>query len=238
MDQLDNNISTPLYKQLEDILKKAIEDGTLRSGTRLPTEAELSAQYNVSRITVRKALSTLSQNRLLERKSGKGTFVAERKIQRNISGVLSFTEMCRMLGYEPGAKTIKLAIEDPNEDDIKQMKLASNEKIIAVERIRSVNGTPISIEMTKLPEEFFFLINENLDNTSLYELLSSKFGIVFTNSVKTIEIVFANYKESRYLSIPTGYPLLCISSVISDAEGKHLHLSRQLSVADKYKLMV
>ena len=81
--ELNNTIAKPLYKQLEDQLKEEIDTGKRKAGSRLPTENELSTTYNVSRVTVRKALAGLSELGYLDRKSGKGTFVAEKKIQRN-----------------------------------------------------------------------------------------------------------------------------------------------------------
>ena len=112
--ELNNTIAKPLYKQLEDQLKEEIDTGKRKAGSRLPTENELSTTYNVSRVTVRKALAGLSELGYLDRKSGKGTFVAEKRIQRNISkGVTGFSEMCRTMGAVPGAKTIKIAIEEP-----------------------------------------------------------------------------------------------------------------------------
>ena len=77
--ELNNTIAKPLYKQLEDQLKEEIDTGKRKAGSRLPTENELSTTYNVSRVTVRKALAGLSELGYLDRKSGKGTFVAERK---------------------------------------------------------------------------------------------------------------------------------------------------------------
>ena len=76
--ELNNTIAKPLYKQLEDQLKEEIDTGKRKAGSRLPTENELSTTYNVSRVTVRKALAGLSELGYLDRKSGKGTFVAEK----------------------------------------------------------------------------------------------------------------------------------------------------------------
>lgn len=77
--ELNNTIAKPLYKQLEDQLKEEIDTGKRKAGSRLPTENELSTTYNVSRVTVRKALAGLSELGYLNRKSGKGTFVAEKE---------------------------------------------------------------------------------------------------------------------------------------------------------------
>ena len=82
--ELDNAIATPLYKQLEELILDKITSGTLTPGSKLPTENELSEQYHVSRVTVRKAFAALDSQGYLEKKSGKGTFIAEKKMQRSL----------------------------------------------------------------------------------------------------------------------------------------------------------
>ena len=94
---LDNTISTPLFQQLAATLRAAIDAGEYPPGSRLPTENELCERYSVSRVTVRKALDELSQGEFLVRKPGKGTFVAEKKIQRKLDGVLSYTNMLSLI---------------------------------------------------------------------------------------------------------------------------------------------
>ena len=174
-NNLDNNTATPLYLQLKNKLQEDIENGRLAPGSKIPTEFELGEQYGVSRVTVRKALKELSDQGYLERKSGKGTFVAEKKLQRSLSsGVLSFSEMCRSMGLTPGAQTIKIALEDPTEKDTERMHLTPDEKIMVVERIRTADGKPVVLELNKFPESFSFLFGEDLNNSSLYEILNEK----------------------------------------------------------------
>lgn len=234
---LDNNSTIPLYKQLENILIQQIESGALPLGGKLPTEDELSKEYNISRVTVRKAMEALTDACFIERKPGKGTFVSKKKIQRNISALLSFTDMCLMQGLKASAKTIRIDIISPSEDDIIQMKLKPHDKILLLERLRYANNVPVTIEISKFTEEFYFLFEEDLTNASLYAVLK-KHNINLTNSVKTLEIVRANYKESVLLNVQKNHPLLCITSVVSDANGDHLHLSKQLSVADNFKFII
>lgn len=237
--ELNHSISTPLYKQLEDIIQAELESGLMEKGQKIPTEAEFSAQYGVSRVTVRKALEALSKGGYLERKSGKGTFVAERKLRRVPSGAISFSDMCRLQGKKSGAKTIRLEIADPTPEECAQLSLAPGEKIIVLERIRTADDVPVALELTKFPESpFFFLFHVDLGSASLYDVIREKCGAVFTNSMKTLEIVYADYKESRYLGVAKGHPLLSVTSVVSDSSGQHPHLARQLSVADKFKPIV
>ena len=208
---LDNTISTPLFQQLAETLRAAIDAGEYPPGSRLPTENELCERYSVSRVTVRKALDELSQGEFLVRKPGKGTFVTEKKIQRKLDGVLSYTNMCYMMGYQPGAKTIRITLEQPTEEERGQLGLKKDEQTLVVERLRLADGRPMMLETSKFPESFFFLF---------------------------LEIVFANHQEAKYLGVVKGYPLLSIKSVVHDQSGEHCYLGRQLCIADKFKLMV
>ncbi|MDO4338977.1 MAG: GntR family transcriptional regulator [Eubacteriales bacterium] len=236
--ELDNTIATPLYQQLESKLQQEIESGQRPVGSRIPTENELSQQYNVSRVTVRKALAGLSEQGYLERKSGKGTFVAEKKFQRGISGVTSFSDLCKMTGFTPGAKTIKIALEDPTEKEAELMHLAPEEKIILLERIRYADGKPVLLETNRFPEFFSFLFSENLNDASLFELLRTKHNILLSHSTKTIDITFASSKEAKILGIAKGYPLLRINSVIQNTDDTITNLCQQLCIGDKFKIMV
>ena len=235
---LDNTISTPLYKQLEEQLRQAIESGELPAGSRLPTENELSQRYQVSRVTVRKALEELSKSGGLVRKPGKGTFIAEQKIQRGLSGVLDYSDMCRMTGYTPGARMIKIALETPTEEEAAQLQLGPGEQMLVVQRVRLADGAPTVLETNRFSEEFDFLFNEDLNDASLYQIIRAHKGITFTQSKKLLEIVFASAREARFLGIPKRYPLLSIRSVIQDATGNYRHLGPQLCIADKFKMIV
>lgn len=238
MEKLDAASSTPLYQQLRETLLAQIEQGSIPAGSRLPTETELSQQYQISRITVRKALKSLEQDGYLIRKVGKGTFLREDKMIRKLSTVLSFTDMCQRLGYKPGAKTIRVTLDDPTPSDAENLGIRETDKVLVIERIRYANDQPIMLETAKFTEDFFFLFDEELSNASLYEVIRERRGIQFTNSVKRLEIVFANYQESKYLGISLGYPLLKISSVVSDATGKYRQISRQRCIADKFEMIV
>jgi GntR family transcriptional regulator len=234
--ELNNTIAKPLYKQLEDQLKEEIDTGKRKAGSRLPTENELSTTYNVSRVTVRKALAGLSELGYLDRKSGKGTFVAEKRIQRNISkGVTGFSEMCRTMGAVPGAKTIKIAIEDPTEKDMELMHITPDKKILVLERIRYADEKPVLLEINRFPESFSFLFGENLNDTSLYDVLQNH-NIIFDHSDKTLDIVFASAQESKILGISKGYPLLRIESTIYNTDCSLVQRCKQLCIGDKFTI--
>lgn len=233
--KLDAQESQPLYKQLEEKLLQDIEQGVYKKGEKIPTEQELSCMYGVSRITVRKALAEITEKGILERHAGKGTYVASVKLKRSIATFMSFTECCEAQGLKPGARTIKNVIEDATTEDCQQLGIAEEEKVLAVERIRYADGVPVSFESGRFTEEYFALLYENLNDCSLFSILREKFGLSLKSERNVLELDFASFEISRYLEIPVRYPLLLMSGLITDGDGKSVFYSKQYIVGDKFK---
>lgn len=229
----------PLYSQLTEQLKKEIENGTYKRGQKIPTEMELCELYKVSRITVRNALNELEKENLIIRRRGTGTFVAPVMLKRDVSHNSSFTEICQATHQTPGAKTIKSVIEPATQEDTELLKLPPDARVIVLERIRYANGTPVSIEISRFPERFSFLLEEDLNDRSLIAVLRDHYHITFTPGCpKTIKLVYATYEQAKYLSLSAGYPLISIASLSNDQNGDPAHRSRQLIVGDKFELYV
>ncbi|MDR2898845.1 MAG: GntR family transcriptional regulator [Clostridiales bacterium] len=235
---LESTRELPLYLQLSSVIRKGIENGEYKSGEKIPTEAELGRLHNVSRITVRNALDALTKEGILTRKRGKGTFVADNKIVRDISGIQSFTRMCRRAGFKPGAKVIKCILEPATKDDIKTFNLNEGDNVMAIERIRSADNIPVSFEVSRFPGEFSFLLHEDLNNSSMFQILEEKYKIRLSSTNKFIELCYATKEMAVYLNLKESYPLILISALSSDENGRPLHLSSQYIVGDKIKLTV
>mgnify|MGYP001370322394 CR=1 FL=1 len=131
-----------------------------------------------------------------------------------------------MMNATAGAKTIKIALEEPSEREIKEMSLKPGEKILVLERIRYMDDEPVIIELNKFPESFSFLFGEDLNDTSLFEVLK-KHNIILDHSRKTLDIIFASPQEAKALNINKGYPLLRIKSTIHDVENTITNLCQR-----------
>lgn len=234
---LKSSAAEPLYLQLKNQLLGNITSGAYAKGQKIPTEKELAQTFSVSRITVRKALQELEQEGLLVRHQGKGTFVTSHSLRRDISHNSSFSDICRATGLTPGARTIKSVLEDATEADVQELQIEPGSKVMVLERIRYADSIPVAIEFSRFPEEFSFLIEEDLNNASMIDLLAEKYGIRFlSTSTKIIKLIYATYEQAKYLSLPKGYPLISISCVSYDADGRPCHRSLQLIVGDKFEL--
>ncbi|MBY7146125.1 GntR family transcriptional regulator, partial [Levilactobacillus brevis] len=97
-------MSSPIYIQIHNDIKRAIEAGKWAVGDRIPSERELSRNFDVSRMTLRQAIQTLVDEGILERQVGSGTYVANQKVQEKMSGVTSFTDLMLTQGKQPTSK--------------------------------------------------------------------------------------------------------------------------------------
>ncbi|EAP7661813.1 GntR family transcriptional regulator [Salmonella enterica] len=238
IEQPDSKSAKPLYKQLEAALKEAIARGEYKPGQQIPTENELSARWQVSRVTVRKALDALTRENLLTRVSGKGTFVSGEKFQRSMTGIMSFSELCQSQGRRPGSRTIKSVFESVDDETKALLNMNDGEKAVVIERIRYADDVAVSLETVHLPPRFAFLLDEDLNNHSLYECLREKHHLWFTHSRKMIELVYASFEVAHYLGVNEGYPLILIKSEMIDKKGELSCVSQQLIVGDKIRFTV
>ena len=238
MIKLDHENVTPLYKQLKDIIKQKIIDGEFRPGQKIPSELQLSKMYNVSRITVRNAITELVDEDLLIKKQGRGTFVSAPKIEDNVLEDISFSLTCKINKVKPGSKIIKNVIKDANERDIAELNLHENDKVVYIKRIRYADDEPVILEHNFFPSKYAFLLNEDLENQSLYEILNEKYGIARAKSKRTIEITTASEEEASLLAISKGEPLLLHREIVYDKNNNPIHRTKQLIIGDKFKFVV
>lgn len=238
MSMLNHEDITPLYKQIRNIIKQKIMDGEFKPNQKIPSETQLSNIFQVSRITVRNAINELVDEDLLVKKQGKGTFVSVPKIEDNVLEDISFSLTCQIHGVRPGSKIIENIIRDASERDVKELELNENSKVVYIKRIRYADDDPVIIEHNFFPEKYSFLLFEDLENQSLYEILRSKYNIIRAKSKKTIEITTASETEANLLSIKKGEPLLLHREIVYDKYTTPIHRTKQLILGDKFKFVV
>ena len=121
----------PLYRQLRKLIENEIAAGRWKPNERIPSEAELSRMFSVSRITVRAALTELADEGMLVKIQGKGTFVTNAKSKQLLTiGVSSFEEMCRQNDLEPKRVQLFKKLVDADERDMVQLGAKRGEKIV------------------------------------------------------------------------------------------------------------
>ena len=164
---LEKKSQSPLYQQLMARLKNDILAGVYPSGARIPSEQLLCETYGVSRVTVRKAMLDLVQEGLLVRKQGKGTFVADERIQRDLLQITSFSAACRQNGHCAGTKVISAGLEEASQEDVEHLGVAPGGQVVEICRLRLCDGEPVMLEINRFPDRYAFLTGEALTARSM-----------------------------------------------------------------------
>lgn len=233
---LDRNSTTSLFTQIEADIKNNIENGTYKFGDKLPTENELMELYNVSRITIRRAIEDLTKEGIIIKKQGKGTFVKEKKIQRKISHTISFTQSCLQSNLSSNSYVTAREILNTSELTFEEKNIFNDDKVLYIQRIRMANDVPIICENNYYPySRFSFLLNEPL-NESLFHLLETKYDIKVGNPKNSyIDLTTAGVDQANILKVTSGEPLFLLSTEIYDTENKLIHLGKQYIVGSRYR---
>ncbi len=233
---LEKKSQSPLYQQLMMRLKNDILAGAYPAGARIPSEQVLCDTYGVSRVTVRKAMLELVQEGLLVRRQGKGTFVADERIQRDLQQITSFSEACRQLGHTASAKRISAEWISATAEDAEKLGTAPGSQVIEITRLRLCDGDPVMLEVNRFPARYDFLLHEEPE-PSLYELLK-RHGVAPASAVHDISLGYATPHVSRHLGCAQGDALLLLDELVFDQHGEPLHVSRQWIRGDKYTFRI
>ena len=202
------NFPIPMYFRIEQDILEQIQLGTLKPGQQLPTEADLAQNYQVSRITAKRAMDDLVHQGRAFRQQGRGTFVAQTRI-REISGFGSYSEDIKARGLIPGSRILLLKelVPDPELRDL--LRLEIGEHVFQLKRLRLANNDPVAVETSHLPCRLFpGLDHEDLVNQSLYTLMKEKFHIVPTWADAEIEARTATKEEATLLLLDAKKPVL------------------------------
>ena len=235
---LKQDAITPLYVQLMDELETSIRNGVYKPGDKIMTEAEMAKEYGVSLITVRKAVGSLMEKGLVVRKQGKGTFVTKPKYSRNMKKLQSFTEMCEQMGVKPGAQVLenRLIMADKKVADRLGIEPGSN--VVYISRLRLADGEPVQVEKSYFPLKYAFLLEEDLNNGSMFECLKEKAGAKVASSEKMIELCRATAEEAALMDVKKGDYLLFVKSTAYDENGEPMYAGIQLINGDRFSLYV
>jgi GntR family transcriptional regulator len=240
--KLQEDSLTPLYQQLMEEIKRAIETERFQVGEKIPTEPELSEMYSVSRITVRRAVNELCEKGYLVKKQGKGTYVARPKVQRKIKvkNTMSFSDVCRENGMIHSVRVLSSQHVAARQDEWTFLGLEPGAPLLYMQRIHYADGVPIQVENCFYPlERYRFLEDENLNEGSLFHRLRDKYGINVCGCADTIvEIVRATPEYAALLDVPIGEPLFFLNNYFVDDKGTPLFVGRDYIAGSRYVMHI
>ena len=221
----------PLYLQLKDLLLKDIKDN-YKAGEIIPAEPKLEKIYEVSRITVRKAIEELERENIVEKKQGKGTFVLEQKILYDANAIGSLTQR---LSKQNHKLETKFTLFEIIEEEHYVRDLLKCKKLLAIKRLRLLNGIPFALMTNYLDYNKVPNLQEKYNIESLYTFLKDEYEIEFYNAQETVEAKAPTKEEKEDLHIKDSTPLLSLHRLSFDKDDNPLEYSDVRIKADMYK---
>jgi GntR family transcriptional regulator len=200
-------VKTPVYQQLNTLLRELLRHGAFRPGDQFLTERQICERYAVSRATANKALSNLVSEGMLEFRKGIGTFVRVGVLEYDTRSLVSFTEKAQAAGKQPSTRVRslrRLAAAALPLEPARALGLESAEPLYFVDRIRLADGIPVILEQRYIVARWSPGLQESDLSGSLYALWSSRYMLEIAGADETIRAVALRGAEAAALAVRSG----------------------------------
>ena len=224
----------PAYIRIHDAIKKEIDGGVWEIGQRLPSERDLADDYEVSRMTLRQAITLLVEEGILERRVGSGTYVASHRVQEKMRGTTSFTEIVRSQGKTPSSQLISYQRKTANETEIQQLQLKATDTVVRMERVRFADNVPLVFEVASSPEKLIQSFNQEDITEHFFQTLTDN-GYEIGKSQQTIYAKNASERVTNYLKVPKNHAVLALTQVSYFTDGRPFEYVHSQYVGDRFE---
>lgn len=225
----------PLHFTVREYLLELLAGG-LQVGDQLPTELELMERFGVSRTPVQRALHDLVNAGVIRRRPGKGTFVAEPRIEQDLRRLTGFVEDMEALKLVPSVKVIGVQPIRADERVARHLDCSVGTEVTHIQRVRLANDEPISFDDTFLPSELGrHIARENLEVDPIFSLLEHKYGVQLAEAQYVIEAAVADATTAKHLKAKLGAPILEIERTSYATTGKPVDYERLYYRGDRIR---
>ena len=223
----DTKAPAPLHVQLADIIREKVYGRDWGVGSKIPSEHELMARYNLARGTVRRALALLVQEGLLVRRPGKGTFVAEPGISHAAgSRPFSFAENLHEQGKQFTTRVADSWVTPAPPDVARALETPDDADVMFLRRVRSVDGEPIMCQESWLNlNECPGLADANFEQESLFDLVERCSGRKIKFSRMTYSARVAGVDHAELLGCDEAAAVLLLEQIIRLADNRPIEWS-------------
>lgn len=191
-------------------LKEEIHNGEYPIGSFLLPESALEQKFQVSRITIRKAIEMLAADGYVRKQSGVGTIVLNYRVTQNLNTLTSLTETLTQRGYDVTVKEISITVVSASKDMVRVLNVRKNEKLAHIRRLVYVSGEPLGIIENYIPYTLVEGIEKDTEFKSLYRHLESRYKLYIEMSQDHIMAKNADAAEAEALQVPEGFALICV----------------------------
>ena len=237
----DKCSGVPLHEQISSWIKEQIEKGLFGLDEKLPSESELTEKFDVSRVTVRRALKTLEQEQFIYRCQGLGSFVKDNRSRQSFVDLTDFNEDMKKAGMQAASVVVNKQIIDVPEHIASILRVEGQKQVMQLDRLRLGNGEPIAFDITWIPLFYAQLIDgHDLSERTIYDILENEYSIPIERGCYRIEADNATKYLGKHLKIQEGEALLLIDRLTFTVGSKPVYYQQRYNRTDKlvYELNV
>jgi GntR family transcriptional regulator len=216
---MTEEINKPLYSQIQEHIAELILSGKLPPETKIQSEREFSEDLGVSRMTVRRALTELVNEGLLERRHGSGTYVSKPKVTYESAELVNYIEAMQQRNIATASQLLEFSEIVASRRLADLLKIEIGNPIYRVDLLRFANRVPVILERVFFPCVRFPKLEEwDLEKSSIYDLLTSVYKIQLGRISQTVEAVAAAETVAQQLRVDENAPLLMLSRIVYQQE--------------------
>lgn len=224
------------YAKIKNTLLDWIKSGRYRPGDRIPPEAQLCTEFGVSRVTVARAIQDLAAQGYLQRRRGSGTFVHGGVMRNGLASLSSFSERMKYMPGQITTRVLEKSVISASEEVAGSLGIKAGDQVIYLKRLRYVDGVPLYIGVSYLrPSVFYWVMCENMEKNSLYDLLENKYGHKLGGAWQSISVGYLESADDcAALGISKDAPCLKIVILCSTTDGTPVQADVDYFKGDSY----
>lgn len=228
-------LSLPLHERVRQQLAGDVIAGVYPRGARLPSERDLCTRLNVSRVTLRRALSGLADDGMLAPSHGRGWYVAAERVGEPANTLMSFTAMARAQRLTPSSKVLSQEVRHADLDEADQLRVAPGAEILDLRRLRLIDNLPVALDQSRVPLALApALAEKDFSHGSLYDALTEA-GVPPQRADYSVEALAADTDQAHLLDLEPGQPLLVTRQVTYAVDGRVVELGGIIYRGDRYR---
>lgn len=223
-----------LHAQISDWVLSQIDQGKLKADQKLPSENELASLFDVSRVTVRRALQTLESDSVIYRCQGLGSFVSDHRSPQTLIRLTDFSEDMKKAGLDASSKVVTFTQEPASQALAEKLDIKEGQMVYRIDRLRFGDQDPVAFDITWLPFKYGQLLDvETLSNKTIYEILEVDYQIPILRGSYRISAENAPEEVSDFLEIPSNTALMLIKRASYTIGNKPVYYQKRFYRSDK-----
>ncbi len=224
----------PRHIQISQWLRQQIDGGTFKPEEKLPSENELATKFDVSRVTVRRALQSLESESIIYRCQGLGSFVSDSRVSQNLVKLTDFNEDMSQAGLIASSEVKLFTTVDAPDWLAELLQIEPGNKVLQVDRLRKGDGEPIAFDSTWMPIFYGQLLDEKkLQDSTIYDLLEQDYDISVIKGCYRMSAEAADEHLAEELNVQPGSPLFLIDRITYTIGSKPLYYQKRYYRNDK-----